>query len=369
MENIMIHDHGSPIYPIVFADDFTGLGAAAISLPDMDGRKICIVSGSHVAPLYLDAVKESFCKYFTHVETFVFQAGERYKTLETVQNLYEHLIKKGFERGDVLAALGGGVAGDLTGYAAATYLRGIRFIQIPTSLLSQVDSSIGGKTGVDFRSYKNMVGAFHHPVMVYSNASALRTLPHTEYQSGMGEIIKHALIRDPGYYSWLKEHACELARPCFDEPETIRLITEMIYRSDRIKQAVVENDPTEKGERAILNFGHTLGHAVEKLADFSLPHGMCVSIGMHACAWISLQRGLLCNEAFEDLYATITDLYGLPVSAPSLSAEEILRTSKSDKKMDKGMIKMILLDGIGHAIICHDVSDAEILQAAKEITK
>lgn len=210
---------------------------------------------------------------------FIFPAGEESKTLATVENLYEFLIQNKFERRDMLAALGGGVVGDLTGFTAATYLRGIDFIQIPTSLLAQVDSSIGGKTGVDFRAYKNMVGAFHQPKLVYSCAETLKTLTEQQYISGLGEIIKHGLIKDIAYYHWLKEH-----KEAILSRDTQTMI-EMIEVSCRIKKEVVENDPEEAGERALLNFGHTLGHAVEKLMNFTMLHGECVAVGMHGAAW------------------------------------------------------------------------------------
>ena len=368
---IQIKNRGS--YPILLRNDFSDLGRAVASLPDMQGRKICIVSDSKVASLYLDTISNMLSAYFDTVTSFVFPEGEENKTLQTVQDLYQHLILKGFERRDILAALGGGVTGDLTGFTAATYLRGIRFIQIPTSLLAQVDSSIGGKTGVDFRGFKNMVGAFHHPVLVYSCSAVFESLHPWDYCSGMGEIIKHGLIRDAEYYKWLKENSSILQHATSYKPGNTELHTEMVLRSDKIKQAVVENDPEEKGERAILNFGHTIGHAIEKYAYESLSHGMCVSVGMKAAAWISKERGMLSQEEYDDICHTLYHLYKLPVSAcfvntvMGISAEEILQTTKSDKKMEKGHVKMILLDRIGHAVICHDVSDKEILAAIKEI--
>ena len=373
MTDLIVTVKNNNPYPILLRDDFSDLGRAVSLLPDMQGRKICIVSDSKVSELYMDIVIQSFSEYFDTVKQFVFPEGEENKTLDTVQNLYQYLIQCGFERGDVLAALGGGVTGDLTGFTAATYLRGIRFIQIPTSLLAQVDSSIGGKTGVDFRGYKNMVGAFHQPVLVYSCSEALLSLHPRDYRSGLGEILKHGLIRDKDYYQWLKDNVSVLWAPDRYSEFSRKMLTEMVYRSDRIKQAVVENDPEEKGERAILNFGHTIGHAVEKFAFHSLSHGMCVSIGMRAAAWISMQRGMISQADYDDICHTLHDMYQLPTSASFLpeqmnvSAEDILRITKSDKKMEKGQVKMILLDRIGHAVICHDVSDQEILAAIEEI--
>lgn len=373
MNDLLINIKDGASYPILFRNDFADLGKAVFSLPDMKGRKVCIVSDSKVAGLYLDIVRSTLSEYFDTVISFVFPEGEANKTLQTVQDLYQHLILNGFERKDVLAALGGGVTGDLTGFAAATYLRGIRFIQIPTSLLAQVDSSIGGKTGVDFRGFKNMVGAFHHPVLVYSCVKVLTSLHPWDYRSGLGEIIKHGLIRDKEYYEWLKDHSLELREPGPFYIRTPEMLTEMVMRSDKIKQAVVENDPEEKGERAVLNFGHTIGHAIEKYAYESLSHGMCVSVGMRAAAWLSKERGMISREDYDDICFTLSHTYQLPVNARfvnqqmGISAEEILQATKSDKKMEKGRVKMILLDQIGHAVICHDVSDQEILSAIKEI--
>ena len=205
MQKMMIHYNDVPIYPIVLSENFDALGEALDDLMIKD-RKVCIVTDSHVADFYLEQVEHIVKEHCAAASHFIFPAGEESKTLTTVENLYEFLIQNKFERKDMLVALGGGVVGDLTGFTAATYLRGIRFIQIPTSLLAQVDSSIGGKTGVDFRAYKNMVGAFHQPKLVYSCAETLKTLTSQQYISGLGEIIKHGLIKDSAYYEWLKAH-------------------------------------------------------------------------------------------------------------------------------------------------------------------
>ena len=285
MQKMMIHYNDVPIYPIVLSENFDALGEALDDLMIKD-RKVCIVTDSHVADFYLEQVEHIVKEHCAAASHFIFPAGEESKTLTTVENLYEFLIQNKFERKDMLVALGGGVVGDLTGFTAATYLRGIRFIQIPTSLLAQVDSSIGGKTGVDFRAYKNMVGAFHQPKLVYSCAETLKTLTSQQYISGLGEIIKHGLIKDAAYYEWLKAHKeAILARDT-------QTVIDMIAVSCHIKKEVVENDPEEAGERALLNFGHTLGHAVEKLMNFTMLHGECVAVGMHAAAWLSMEKGM-----------------------------------------------------------------------------
>ncbi len=361
MRKMMIHYKGIPIYPIILSENFDGLGAAFEKLSVKD-RKVCIVTDSHVAEHYLaqvEAIAAAHCASAVH---FIFPAGEESKTLATVENLYEFLIQNKFERRDMLVALGGGVVGDLTGFTAATYLRGIDFVQIPTSLLAQVDSSIGGKTGVDFRAYKNMVGAFHQPKLVYSCAETLKTLTEQQYISGLGEIIKHGLIKDIAYYHWLKEH-----KEAILSRDTQTMI-EMIEVSCRIKKEVVENDPEEAGERALLNFGHTLGHAVEKLMNFTMLHGECVAVGMHGAAWLSKEKNMISEEIYRDILDTLTS-FGLPISVEGITPARIVEVSKSDKKMDKGKVKFILLNPEGQAVIDRSITDAQLLAAADALVR
>ena len=245
---LTVHLNDEPIYDIFFANDFNSLPELLAGQGIAD-RRVCIVTESNVAPLYLDEIRNQLDGKCKELISIIFEAGESQKNLDTVKMIYEKLILAKFDRKDLLVALGGGVTGDITGFTAATYLRGIDFVQIPTSLLAQVDSSIGGKTGVDFDSYKNMVGAFHMPKLVYINVSTLTTLSDEQFISGMGEIIKHGLIKDSAYFDWLIEnHDRILAR---DKD----VLMEMIRVSCNIKRVVVENDPTEKGDRALLNFG------------------------------------------------------------------------------------------------------------------
>ena len=342
-------------YEIVWDDTFAGLQEAVSSLYD-SGRKACIVTDTCIAPLYLKQVRSSLQPVFSQVTEFIFEAGEENKTLDTVKELYTRLIEEHFERKDVLVALGGGVTGDLTGFAAATYLRGIDFIQIPTTLLAQVDSSIGGKTGVDFDRFKNMVGAFHQPRLVYMAMDTLRTLPDVQFAGGMGEVLKSGLIRDEKYYRWVLENRDKIAAKDAD------VLIDMIKGSCRIKKTVVENDPTEQGERAVLNLGHTIGHAVEKLMDFQMQHGQCVALGTVAAAWISCKRGLISREDLA-LIEQGNRWFQLPVTVEGLKAQDVLKATKSDKKMERGKVKFILLEQVGHGIIDRSVSDEEILSA------
>lgn len=357
---ITVHYDGKPIYDIYIEDSYDKLGEALFSLKDTANKKVCIVSETTVAPFYLEKVKKIAEQYFVQVTAFIFPAGEVNKNLKTVQDLYEHLIRNHFERGDMLIALGGGVTGDLTGYAAATYLRGISFIQMPTTLLSQVDSSIGGKTGVDFKSYKNMVGAFHQPSLVYINLSTLKTLTDQTYCEGMGEIIKHGLIKDNQYYRWLSENMDEILKKNLD------VCRKMIEVSCNIKRRVVENDPKEKGERALLNFGHTLGHAVEKVSDFRLLHGECVALGCVAASWISWKRGLISEEQYLDIRSTFQKAK-LLVSAGQIDVKEAMEAIKHDKKMEAGRVKFILLNQPGEAVIDRTVDSQEMENALKVI--
>lgn len=347
------------IYDIVITEGFEGLVTELETLA-IKGIKICIVTDSNVGPIYAEALKNIVAKSGNEAYVFTMPAGEENKNLEVVQDLYAYLIENRFERKDMLLALGGGVVGDLTGFAAATYLRGVDFIQVPTSLLAQVDSSIGGKTGVDFKMYKNMVGAFHMPRLVYININTLSSLSERLFNSGFGEIIKHGLIKNMEYFNYLNDNYKQIKAL---EPE---YLIEMIYGSCLIKGAVVEKDPTEKGDRALLNFGHTLGHAVEKLMNFKLYHGECVALGMLCAAEISAKRGYISAED----NATIRDMivkYDFPVTADGITAEDIVTVSKSDKKMEKGVVKFILLNGMGNAVIDKTVTDAEMLEALKVI--
>ena len=351
-KRIPVHMDGRKVYDIVMEQSFSQLEEELRGM-NLEGRKICVVTDSNVAPLYLEEVERIASACCRKTEHFIFPAGEENKNLNTVKDLYETLILKKFDRHDYLLALGGGVVGDLCGFAAATYLRGISFIQVPTTLLSQVDSSIGGKTGVDFDAYKNMVGAFHMPKLVYTNISTLKTLTDEQFSSGMGEIIKHGLIKDAAYYEWLGEHGEEIGR------RDLSVCEEMVLVSNRIKRDVVEMDPTEQGERALLNYGHTLGHAIEKLADFKLMHGHCVGLGCIAAMGISAARGTMAEEELLRL-KEMMGRFGMPLTVSGLSADEIIETTKSDKKMDSGTIRFILLEEVGKAYIDKTVTDDEM---------
>ncbi len=348
-----------PCYDIVFSADFGSLCSELEAL-GISERRVCVVTDSRVKSLYGDEIMDILHGHCKKNVLFSFPEGEANKTLDTAKKIYTFLIQEGFDRKDFLIALGGGVTGDITGFAAATYLRGIGFIQIPTTLLAQADSSIGGKTGVDYEGYKNMVGAFNMPKLVYINAGVLRTLDDRQFFSGFAEVMKHGLIRDAVFYEWLLEHMYEICDRDAD------VMVEMVKRSSRIKKLVVENDPMEKGERALLNFGHTIGHAIEKYKNFSLTHGECVALGAVAAAFISWKHGLLSMEEYYEIRDMFVP-FNLPISIEDIDPGEILKLTKSDKKMEGDHLKFILLKKVGKAVIDRTVTDSDILNALAEI--
>ncbi len=350
---------GRPIYDIVLDTAFDGLGSRLEAL-GVRGRRVCVVTDSTVAGLYLDQVRDILKTYCRQVVAYIFPAGEESKTLDTVEGLYEVLMENRFDRKDWLVALGGGVAGDLCGFGAATYLRGVSFIQIPTTLLAQVDSSIGGKTGVDVSSYKNMVGAFYMPRLVYTNVSTLLTLSDEQFSSGMGEVIKHGLIQDKGYYQWLLRNQDAIGR------RDLSVCMEMIAGSDEIKRRVVEQDPTEQGVRALLNFGHTLGHALEKQLAFSMLHGHCVGLGCLGAVRLSILKGYLGEDCLLGLRSLMESL-GMPVRVEGVLREKIVEDTKSDKKMDGDAIRFILLRSVGEAFVDRTVTEEDMTACLDEI--
>lgn len=346
-------------YDIVYEESFANL-AVELEKFEIENKKIAIITDSNVEKLYASEVKEILKDKCKAVYVFSFEAGEKNKNLNTVQDIYRYLIDNKFDRSDLLIALGGGVVGDMCGYVAATYLRGVDFVQVPTTLLSQVDSSIGGKTGVDFDAYKNMVGAFKMPILVYSNINTLKTLNDQQFASGMGEVLKHGLIKNADYYMWLISNLYEI------NVREIDCLKELVYNSNIIKKEVVEKDPYEKGDRALLNFGHTLGHAIEKYMNFTLLHGECVALGCVAAAFISYKRNVLKMEEYYELRDMFVP-FNLPITITDIDIKEIVKLTKSDKKMKGDHIKFVLLKKIGKAFIADDVTEEEMYDAVKEI--
>ncbi|MCH5254230.1 MAG: 3-dehydroquinate synthase [Lachnospiraceae bacterium] len=358
-DRLTINYDKKPCYDIVFASDFSGLPEELQDF-QISERRIAIIADSNTASLYGEEVKkllEGNCK---KVILYSFPAGEENKTLDTVKDIYKVLIEEKYDRKDILLALGGGVVGDVTGYTAATYLRGIDFIQLPTTLLAQADSSIGGKTGVDFDGYKNMVGAFYMPKLVYMNVGALKTLDDRQFFSGFAEVMKHGLIKDSIFYEWLIEHMYEI------QDRDLETLEEMVMRSCTVKKLVVEKDPKEQGDRQLLNFGHTIGHAIEKAKKFQLHHGECVALGAVAAAFMSWKKNWLSMEEYYEIRDMFVP-FSLPISIDDIDPEEILTLTKSDKKMESGQIRFVLLKKVGKAVIDKTVTDEDILNAIREI--
>jgi shikimate kinase / 3-dehydroquinate synthase len=298
---------------------------------------LALVSDENVAPLYAELALSSLRGAGYNVEPVVIPAGEQHKTLATVNRLWESFLQSGLERGSTVIALGGGVVGDLAGFAAAVYLRGVRWVALPTSLLSMVDASLGGKTGCDLPQGKNLVGAFHPPSLVLADPQVLETLPETELRNGLAEVLKHGILGDP-----------VLFERCSRGWQAVRAELDPIVRQAMsVKLRIIQEDPYERGERASLNLGHTLGHALEQASDFRIKHGEGVAIGTLAAARLSEQMGL----AQAGLSATIEqalDRLGLPIRVPlGLERERILSAMTLDKKRQMGKIRLVLPVRIG----------------------
>ncbi len=301
-------------------------------------KKVCVITDSNVAPLYLDRVVSGLEKEGYEVFSFIFKAGESSKTTAVIVEMVEFLAEKGLTRKDLVVALGGGVCGDMAGFAAAVYLRGIDFVQIPTTLLSQVDSSVGGKTGVDLPQGKNLCGAFHQPVLVLIDPLALHTLSDHYFSDGMGEVIKAGCIKSAQLFEKIENK---------DVKENIE---EIIFECVDIKRGVVERDEKEQGERALLNFGHTICHGIEKLHNFSgVSHGEAVGIGMLMISEIGEKAGLT-EKGTADRIKAVLEKYNMKTS-DNHSAESIIEAMQSDKKRTLNGINFVMLKSIGNSFI------------------
>jgi len=324
-------------------------------LPHLKRKHVAIVTNTTVAPLYLETLSNALQAASVTVIPIILPDGEAYKNSETLNLIYDALLQNRCERSTTLIALGGGVIGDLTGYAAATYLRGVPFIQIPTTLLSQVDSSVGGKTGINHPLGKNMIGAFYQPQLVLADIDTLQTLPAREFSAGMAEVIKYGLIRDAEFFDWLEVHIEQLM--ALDE----QAITEAIYRSCKNKADVVARDEHETGERALLNLGHTFGHAIENAMGYGVwLHGEAVGAGTMMAADLSQRMGWLTVDEVKRIRQLLTAAK-LPLDAPKLGVEKYLDLMQLDKKVADGKIRLVLQQAIGQSVITSDY-DAEKLK-------
>ncbi|MFI4954702.1 MAG: 3-dehydroquinate synthase [Gammaproteobacteria bacterium] len=343
--NVNLAQHGYPIY----------IGPDLLHQPEylqkhIHGKQVMIVSNTQVAPLYLATVQNALTNY--QCDSIILPDGESYKTWEQLSTIFTALIEHQHHRSTTLIALGGGVIGDMTGFAAAVYMRGVNFIQIPTSLLAQVDASVGGKTAVNHPLGKNMLGAFYQPQCVIIDPLMLNTLPKRELHAGLAEIIKHAIIADPAFFTWLEQHIEALL--ALD----MTYLQYAIERCCQIKAHIVEQDEREQNIRAWLNFGHTFAHAIETLTEYEWLHGEAVGAGMVLAAQLSQQLGDFSAENV----ARITQLIQraqLPTALPAFSAEEYLNVMQRDKKNVMG-ITFILLHDLGQPFITHQVKNQQI---------
>lgn len=341
-------------YPIHIGRNL--ISDASLILPHLQRKHVAIVTNTTVAPLYLDILTNTLQSAGVTVIPIILPDGEAYKNAQTLNSIYDVLLQNRCERSTTLIALGGGVIGDLTGYAAATYLRGVPFIQIPTTLLSQVDSSVGGKTGINHPLGKNMIGAFYQPQVVLADIDTLQTLPAREFSAGMAEVIKYGLIRDAEFFNWLEANIAQLM--ALDE----NAISEAIYRSCKNKADVVARDEHEHGERALLNLGHTFGHAIENAMGYGVwLHGEAVAAGTIMAADLSQRMGWLSADEVKRTRALLAAA-NLPLDAPKLGVDKYIDLMQLDKKVADGKIRLVLQQGIGKSVITSDY-DAQKLKA------
>lgn len=347
-------------YDIVLDRGFEALSVELDRL-SFAGRRSLIVSDTNVAPLYLEKLRTVLNGQNIVTDCIVLPAGEESKSQDNAMMILAKLIELNFKRSDIVIALGGGVIGDISGYVASVYHRGLNFLQIPTTLLSMVDSSVGGKNGVDYGRIKNVLGTFYNPSLVYMNLDALSTLDERQFYNGFAEAMKSALIKDAQYYEWIIENMYEI---CDRDPATME---ELVYRSVSIKKLVVEKDFYDlKGERALLNLGHTIGHAIEALKMGELLHGECVALGCVGAAYISHKKNMLSLEE----YLEIRDMFvpfNLPITIDSIDLDKVLSNVTKDKKQDNLGLAFVLLKKIGKACVDRTVTSDEIMNALKEL--
>jgi len=319
-----------------------------------DERRCLIVSNETIAPLYMAQVRESLQRQGWQCRQCILPDGEQFKTLEVWSGILDALMDARLSRNEPVVALGGGVIGDMAGFAAACYRRGIPFVQVPTTLLAQVDSSVGGKTAINHVHGKNMIGAFYQPRLVWIDPEVLRTLEVREVRAGMAEVIKYGLIRDAAFFGWLQTHITAVLKL------DASIVADMIYTSCRHKAEIVMADETEMGQRALLNLGHTFGHAIEAMTRYRCYlHGEAVAIGMLMAARLSAHMGYA-GPGVEQTLLECLNATGLPVEVPRFAAEKWLDAMGHDKKNIGTTIRFILLRDIGSAFICPDVRESDI---------
>jgi len=343
---------GERSYPIHIG---TGLvGRAELYAPHVRDRRAAIVTNSTVAPLYAAALEDALAAAGATCQRIVLPDGEAHKDWRTLDLVFDALLEARADRQTVVVALGGGVVGDMAGFAAATYQRGVPHLQVPTTLLAQVDSSVGGKTAINHPLGKNMIGAFHQPLAVVADTATLATLPAREYAAGLAEVAKYGAIFDAAFLAWLEQNAEAL------RARDAAALAHAIRRSCEIKALIVEQDEREAGARALLNFGHTFGHAIESATGYgTILHGEAVAAGMALAARLSARQGRI-READAERLVTLLETLGLRVEAPRLAPDVWLTYMGRDKKNEGGRITLILLDALGRGAIVKDTPPEDL---------
>ncbi|WKD49991.1 3-dehydroquinate synthase [Microbulbifer spongiae] len=348
---------GARSYPIIIGSRL--LGDAQYLLPSIRGRQVCVVTNETVAPLYLARLLDGL-PGFDKVDVVELPDGESYKTLNTVNRIFDVLLEKRHNRTTTLIALGGGVVGDMCGFAAACYQRGVDFIQVPTTLLALVDSSVGGKTGVNHPLGKNMIGAFYQPRLVLADTDTLATLPDREFSAGVAEVIKYGLICDAPFFHWLEANMDALLQ------RDAAILAYAVDRCCRDKAAVVASDERESGRRAILNFGHTFGHAIETVQGYGVwLHGEAVAAGMVLALELSLLCGSINNNLLERLRSLLRKAR-LPQRPPAeMTVVDFLQAMELDKKVVNGRLRLVVLKSLGEARVADDTPREKVIEALK----
>jgi len=345
-----------PYEVVIERNGLVALGKRMVEAGIRVGRRVLVVTNPDVATPYATGCLKALQEADFDASLLVIEAGEDRKTLETITHIHEEAFRQRLERSSLMVALGGGVVGDMTGFAAATWLRGIGVVQVPTTLLAMVDAAIGGKTGVNHPGGKNLIGAFHQPKLVLIDPDTLHTLPVREFRAGMAEVIKYGVIGDPQLFQALEQAADLHALNAMDPA----LIQTLLERSALAKAKVVAADEREGGQRAILNYGHTFGHVVETLCGYGTwLHGEAVAIGMVAVAELAVQREAMTRDD-ADRQAQLIQKAGLPLAWPDLDPDAVLKTLQGDKKVQDGRLRFVLPTGIGAVTIVNDVSEEEI---------
>ncbi|MEA2110206.1 MAG: 3-dehydroquinate synthase [Pseudomonadota bacterium] len=366
MKSVNIHkltvSLGTKSYPVIIGSGLIRTNEGKVYLPHFKGRQGVIITNETVAGLHLDRLKDLFAGTEYKVTPIVIADGEQYKSQETLFSLYQQMYDAGLQRDGFVCAFGGGVIGDLAGFAAATYMRGIDLLQVPTTLLAQVDSAIGGKNGINLPVGKNLVGSFYQPRAVISDVDFLETLPEDEFFSGMGEVLKYALIAGDDFVTFLEMNYREILA------HNPKILAGMLHLCSRIKADFVARDELEQlGVRAILNLGHTLGHALEKAYAYTgIKHGVAVAMGLVFTAYLSVETGSLSDDELQRILGLL-QLFKMGLSVPAeVQGEELLEIMARDKKVAADSLKMVLLRNIGRPFLCTEISPDQMLAALEK---